>query len=106
MAFSRLLTDLTPDTIRSFAPNNKEKLSRNKKRSGWSVFMSRFIVELNELKISEKKEILSNEGIRRSSSFQIDDRFRNKFAMGSQRGIPRRRIYDEESGRGTNAEVS
>ena len=68
--------------------------------------MSRFIVELNELKISEKNEILSDEGIRRSSSFQIDDRFRNKFAMGSQRGIPRRRKYDEESGRGRNAEVS
>ena len=67
--------------------------------------MSRFIVELNELKISEKKEILSDEGIRRSSSFQIDDRFRNKFAMGSQRGIPRRK-YDEERGRGRNAEVS
>ena len=57
--------DLThPDDIKRLPLTEEEKRSRNRKKNGWMVFFSRFVVKLRIIPYAELKELVVAENLR------------------------------------------
>ena len=57
--------DLThPDDIKRLSLTEEEKRSRNRKKNGWMVFFSRFVVKLREIPYASLKELVVAENLR------------------------------------------
>ena len=57
--------DLThPDDIKRLPLTEEEKRSRNRKKNGWMVFFSRFVVKLRVIPYASLKELVVAENLR------------------------------------------
>ena len=53
-----------PDDIRRLGLTEEENRSRNRKKNGWIVFFSRFVVDLKKILYESLKELVAAENLR------------------------------------------
>ena len=53
-----------PDDILRLDLNENEKVSRNRKKKGWNVFYSRYVLDLKRLSYEDLKKLVTTENLR------------------------------------------
>ena len=53
-----------PDDILRLDLNENEKVSRNRKKKGWNVFYSRYVLDLKRLSYENLKKLVTTENLR------------------------------------------